>query len=325
MGDLLYAGSCGGLLFAFDRETGGIFWEYDVTVDGGANFHGDMLVRGDMLFIGTDGDAGHLYAFDLATGEVRWKHHAGVALVSDVLGAGGRVYGVSTDENLERLLCLDQGSGEVLWTHERPVPEGQWMYFKSPDLVGDDIYLGALDGTVSGFDSRTGDVQWETPLEERLITAVVVRGSAIYVAGESTTMYRIRRADGQVEARRELGGRPFGPPTPMGGSIIQFVNWSAPSDNEVVALAPDLQSVKWRWSPPEDDTGTSARPYRHGNELIVGTSEGRVVALDLEDGRPTWSLRVGGTVRTIRFAGQDLYIGTLEGPLHALRLGDIEP
>jgi len=81
-GDVLLIGSCAGTFYAFDKRSGKVRWSYDIHQDGNqTSFHGNPLITDQLVLIGTDngcasGGIGHVYAFDRATGAVRWKYRA---------------------------------------------------------------------------------------------------------------------------------------------------------------------------------------------------------------------------------------------------------
>jgi outer membrane protein assembly factor BamB len=103
VGKLLFVGSCSGNFYALNRDTGGVRWSYNIKQDGDqTSFHGDPLVAGDLILIGTDaGRQGHVYAFERTTGKVRWKYRvpSGVAddvgVASDIVRRGKYVYAVA--------------------------------------------------------------------------------------------------------------------------------------------------------------------------------------------------------------------------------------
>ena len=65
----MFIGSCAGNFYAINKTTGQAQWSYDIRKDGKqVSFHGDPLVTGDLILIGTDyscapGGVGHVYAF----------------------------------------------------------------------------------------------------------------------------------------------------------------------------------------------------------------------------------------------------------------------
>jgi membrane peptidoglycan carboxypeptidase len=53
------------MIRALDNKTGKVKWSYDIRNDGEqSQFHGDPLVTDELVIIGTDGNIGHVYAFD---------------------------------------------------------------------------------------------------------------------------------------------------------------------------------------------------------------------------------------------------------------------
>src|SRR5687767_3923794 len=51
----VYVGSCAGIFYAFNKDTGEVRWTYDIRKDGKqTSFHGNPLIAGDVILIGTD-------------------------------------------------------------------------------------------------------------------------------------------------------------------------------------------------------------------------------------------------------------------------------
>ena len=119
VGELVYVGSCSGILFALDRHTGEPRWNQDVRPGGrGTSFHGDPLVIDSTFIVGTDGGTvdstfGEVYAFDLASGRVAWKYSTTSGIVSDVCRAGDRLLAITRADSL---LCLEGASGRLAWS-----------------------------------------------------------------------------------------------------------------------------------------------------------------------------------------------------------------
>lgn len=72
------------------------------------------------------------------------------------------------------------------------------------------------------------------------------------------------------------------------------------------------QRVESRW--------TSYQPLPWRGWVVVGTSEGRVIAFDLESGETVWSLEVQGIVRGVGGDGDVIYVGTLDGMVYACKV-----
>lgn len=96
MGDSLFIGSCKGSFYAINKSSGAVRWSYDIRNDGNQqSFHGDPLVAGDLILVGTDKSCapdgiGHVYAFDRATGNALKPHSRRVLTSGIKLDTGSR-------------------------------------------------------------------------------------------------------------------------------------------------------------------------------------------------------------------------------------------
>lgn len=96
-GDSVFVGSCSGVFYALNKNTGQLQWSYDITKDGKQrSFHGNPLLTGEMVLIGTDQacdleSIGHVYAFDRRTGAVKWKYKS-TSVPTDIIQVGSNIY-----------------------------------------------------------------------------------------------------------------------------------------------------------------------------------------------------------------------------------------
>lgn len=96
-GELVFIGSCAGTFYAINKTTGQVQWSYDIRKDGKQiSFHGDPLVTGNLILIGTDhscvpGGIGHVYAFETDSGKVRWKYRS-TSVPTAIVQLGSNVY-----------------------------------------------------------------------------------------------------------------------------------------------------------------------------------------------------------------------------------------
>jgi len=317
-GERLYIGSCAGVFYCLERKTGAVKWTYDVTQDGGNNFHGSMLVAGESIIIGTDGvKAGHVYAFDLASGAVRWKYPAGNGVSTDILRLGAQIFGAAKNGDEENILCLDLNTGREIW--KVTLPLSRHILNKSPVLVENILYYGASDGKLYAFAAKSGKILWTKNLGAPIITPVAAAGEFLYTGTEAGILYRLNRARGEIASQFDLNGRPYQPAV-MGESgefVVLFVNWMQPG-GELLVLDSNLAKVRWRFAAANASPWTIARPYYSNKLLVAGTQDGQVYGYDLRDGKTQWSHRVEGAARA--FASYDgvCYVGTVEGKIFAI-------
>jgi outer membrane protein assembly factor BamB len=153
VGDVVLIGSCVGTLFALDRKGGQERWSYNIGQDGDqSQFHGNPLVVNDQVITGTDGSGiGHVYAFEIATGKVRWKYPItkgvpnGVGLPVDMVRLGDNVFGVTLGDEL---VCLDVKSGKLNWAFASGYDGKAFRWPQSPAVGADMVLFGGINGTV---------------------------------------------------------------------------------------------------------------------------------------------------------------------------------
>lgn len=326
-GDKLFIGSCSGRFYALDVSTGSPVWDYDITMDGDqTSFHGDMLITGDAILIGTDDGEGHIYSFDAKSGRANWKFPAGRGASSDIVVSGNWAFGVTLDD---RLVCLDLKSGQLQWQLESGANTGEHINTGStPVVVGDVVYYGAQNGFIYALSVYTGEAIWNTPVPGRVITSTLHVKNALIVGTDYSEIHRLNLKTGELENTLSVDYPVRGHfvPTPE-GIIVAFI---ADSDweGELIGFDADL-NLKWGTSVPDGSTFVSARPYLMDRWILAGTGTGLFYAIDAASGVVGWSHAVdpdrdwAGTGDGVRvFGGHDslLFVGTVSGAVYALDL-----
>ncbi len=313
MGELVLIGSCAGAFHAFDKGSGKPVWSYDVTADGAGQFHGDPLLKDDVVYIGTDGTTSLVYAFDRDTGSVRWKTRAdqvspGISgFPTDILPLAENLYTVGVGDHV---VALGRRDGSVKWTFHGAGSPDQRRYPAAAALAGGRLLFAGVDGTVHALDPATGSVLWKRSFGSPFTTSVVPAEGDVIVGAADKQLYRLRPADGSTVARIELGQAPGY--TPVVHGDVVYVS----TGSELLAIRTSLAKVLWsrtaakEWSTP--------RP-RIWNGLVVAGDGGDLRALDAGTGEERWKESFEGTIRGIGSEGGILYIGTLKGNVYAFR------
>jgi outer membrane protein assembly factor BamB len=296
------------MIRALDRKSGQVKWAYDIRKDGEqSQFHGDPLITDELVVIGTDGNMGHVYAFERATGTVRWKYKVnqrGVA--SDVLRLGQNVYAVTLGDEV---LCLDLQTGKPRWTFHGSFSSQDFHWTSSPVATDERVYFGGLDGVVYALDSQSGKQVWKKDLGARVTTSVALQGHDLYLGTAKRRLYRLDSASGKVLGELATDAEPRGHLLLAGDSLVTFLG------DELLSSF-DLPLKQVRWSSEASKEWTSARPYLW-NEFLLAGSRRDLVALRTIDGARAWSHQFPETVRGIGTSAEILYVGTLKGPVFA--------
>ena len=232
--------------------------------------------------------------------------------------ADGRVFvldyqetpGSRTMDGHERLLALDEETGAVLWTREWPAAYRN-IHYKfaigpraTPLVDGDRVYIMGAAGTLSCFDTATGELFWrvdtvadygvtvpvfgvaQSPLVEGEHVIALLGGEpdAMVVAWDKTTGAEAWRA---IETNSEAG---YSSPIVIdAGGVRQLIVWYPAG---VTSLDPATGDIWWQHDFSLPSGFTIGTPVRSGPYLLVTHVEngGLVLALnpDRPAARPVW-------------------------------------
>lgn len=244
MGDLVFLGSCNGLLHGIDRRTGKGRWTYNAALDGGKpNFHGQPLVTGELIVVGSDDPRpegiGHIYAFERSTLRLLWKYRAGAGVASGVVQLRDIAYVVTLGDEV---VALDLRTGAVRWKFASGASNDRAFLNSTPAIVGERVIFGSLDGTMYGLDGKSGAVLWRRVLPARVSTSLAVVGDDVFAADADGRIYRLDAARGTIKAQLRVNGIPSFGLVRVGESLLVFVYESGSMTLQSVPLK--LEAVR---------------------------------------------------------------------------------
>lgn len=309
---MVFVGSCNGFFRALDELTGRLIWQYDTRPDGSdQEFHGAPLLTPELVIAGSDArqeaGAGYVYAFERATGQLRWKRRVGRGAGADVLRHGASVYSVTLQDEL---ICLDLGSGEVRWTFASGFSNDQFRLPWSPVLHGDRLVFGSLNGTVYAVHAGTGQAVWKRELG-LLSTHPAVAAGHLYVGTRDRHLHWIDPETGAVQATIVLDQIPVMMPIVTGDAVVVLLGEEKSCCATIAALDPELKGIRWRRSGPS--LWDTYRPLLWDDQVIVGTDKGDVYCYRIANGEIQWSRSFGGHTRGLGRSHDLIFIGDLTG------------
>ncbi len=261
---------------------------------------------GDLVIVASDGSEdgklGYVYAFERATGKVRWKHIAGPGAVSGIVGQGRAVYTVTMQG---ALLCLDRDSGLARWIF--PLEPWGWT---GPATVDDLVVAAGRDGRVQALRPRDGKVLWERGLNAAVTTSPAIEGGDVYLGTDDGQVHRLDRRTGAERNVLGIPGRYRGRPVVTADRVLLMLADEEENVRVVVGLDRALKAEVWRQ--------TAARHWSTSRlflwkEMVVVAGRGQVDAFAARDGRRTWTRTLEGTVRVVGGADDALYAATTDG------------
>lgn len=311
-------------------------------------------VVGDLLYVGSC--SGVFYAFDRATGDVRWSHDTQTdgprcSFHGDLLAADGLIIVGSDSSEKGHLYAFEAETGVVRW--KRPMGRGV-----PTDILRyeDHILSVTTDGELFAVELATGELRWSIPPEVtspdfRAASAVLLDFTVFFV-GPDARVYAVDAASGKILWRRDIGVRPTTSLARIGSSLylgtederllrldthtgqlqgmVQTegrpfgtpvpVNQSLfllTSPGLLTRFDASLQQILW--SQRTATEWSSFRPLVHGDGILAGDEEGGLFSFAVSDGSLQWSDVFQGAVRGLGSADDTIYVGTLKGMTYAYR------
>lgn len=196
--------------------------------------------------------SGDLEAFDRHSGDSLWDVELDNHLSGGV-GAYGQALFVGTSDG--QVLKLDAANGEVLWSARLA---GEVL--SPPQSNGRVVLAHTLDGKLQGLDFATGELLWTYDSNVPVLT---LRGSSSPLVKENTAY--VGFANGRVLA--------FDAAT---GGIIWEIRVAIPQGRSEIERVVDIDGTM-------DLVGT---------DLYVASYQGRIMAIDVANGRKLWQHNV---------------------------------
>ena len=243
------------------------------------------IVRGGLIF--TLDSKVTLSATDL-NGSVLWQKNlaADVTDHEDVSGGGIAVVGdkVFATTGFGAVLALDVKNGNEIWRQNLSS-----FGSSSPTVYRGLLYLSARDGAAWAIDAETGRVKWQMTGPEVLSSIVGGPGPAV-----TSKWALFPFGSGEVFSTFRKGG---------------LRNWASVLSGARLGRA------------SAQVTDLTGQPVIDGERVYLANSAGRMVALDLDDGRRIWTSK-HGSQGTLTLGGRSLFSVNDEGLLLRLSADD---
>lgn len=179
----------------------------------------------------------------------------------------------------------------------------------SPVYVDGTVYTGASGdpGGIFAVDPETGEQRWGVEPAGYVTSAPAVVDDTLYVGTWGQRFYALDTADGTERWSVQLEHR-FGEasPTVVGDTVYVATNGygplvvSGPDDEEqfeaaaIVAFDAATGNERWRYDAFGEKDRFSSSPAADANRVYIGAEDGKLYALDRQDGTVSWTRSIAG-------------------------------
>lgn len=276
-GDMIYAASADGEVYAIEPDNGKVRWEQDLDRQLMAGVGGDE----NLLYLVTR-DA-RLLALSREDGKEVWT----APLPNEALAAPRSNNSMVVAQSIDgKVHAFNARNGDKLWQYDSTVPPLSLRAAASP-LVGADLVLASLpNGRLMALSGDNGQPVWQYQVGEpagrtELERLVDVAGEPLILESAAMVVgYQGKLALVDIESGREIWSRSASSlHSPMIGNGNIFIS---ASNGDIVAMQGQDRREIWRqdklsWRQP-------TQPIVLGDHLLVGDFEGYIHILSLEDG-----------------------------------------
>ena len=351
VGGTIYVGSTDGNMYAVNRETGKLQWKFDAK----SRIASSPAVSDGIVYFGAYD--GSFYAVDAAAGQLKWKFHTGGerrfegkhlhgsqpadevmpdpfdCYLSSPVVWNGVVYFGSGDGNV---YALNAASGAVNWKFKT----GDVVH-ASPAIAGGTVFIGSWDSYFYALDAATGKEKWrfktgedhDTYNQVGIQSSAAVMDGVVYFGCRDSDLYAVDAATGQKKwAFPTNGSWVITSPAVENGKV-----YFATSDSGLFYEL-DAKNGGVVFSLKFQGWTTFSSPAIAKDMLYVGSSAGRLNAIDLKNQKAAWAFETDaakqngpaytqpdGTPNYAAAFNSDFYDDLMAGYAKLLAVGPILP
>lgn len=305
----------------------GLAWVKNI----GANIYmtSPLIYHGNIYTASVDEDLkgrAHIYALNGKSGEIKWKYPVKSSVKNTIAIDNGLVF---AQDVLGNLYAVDCESGKLCWESKLPV---NGLPALIDGLVAcDGVVYAGTGKALSAFEARTGRRIWKNEgwSQREGTTSTLTQGNGILIGSvQWSALYGNDSKTGKMLwSVSNHGLRNRGASAAMHGSLLYLI-----SEKSFFILEAATGRTIVRKPLPYNLDATST-PLLTDKEIIFGTANKGLVALDNETLEEKWSCPIGdaliytapysrptsGTIETSPvLAGKTVYVGASDGGIYGI-------
>jgi outer membrane protein assembly factor BamB len=328
-GGRIYTMDTDSVVSALNADAGTRVWRTDIKPEEDV---GDGDVGGGLAFadghVYATNNYGEVLALDADSGAILWRRALAGPTRAAPTAAGGRVFVVTADNQLHALSAKD---GTVQWTHAGLAEVTGILGAASPAYSDGILVVPYTSGELYALRAENGRVLWFDTLaavrpSDSVSALADIRGNPVI---DRDRVIAVGHSGRMVAIDLRTGGRVW--LDPIGGLDMPWVAgdfvYVLATDNQLACLVRADGRIRWitqldRWEKPEKkrDPILWVGPVLAGGRLIIGGTDGRLLALAPADGTIAEAVDAGDPISVPPIVSNGtLYVLTDAGDLQAYR------
>lgn len=295
-GNKVFSVDAGGLVYAFDAQTGNLIWKRTTTIKGKDGQIGGAIAYSNGKLIVTSSFA-EAFAFNANNGELIWR----IKLPACCKGEG-----ITIDNNKVYLLCdnsslqvVDIKDGNLLWSHSGMMMDTTYMGGSRAIVKNAVVYLAYPSGEVFAL-SENGASIWSSTLSKfsfvnagesfsHPVACPIISGNLVYFTNSNQQITAFDTMTGNVVWKRDFGGTET--PLVSGNSIFILDSLKG-----ITCLNKDNGKIRWTrnlningtedygWFWQNKQITEWMGPIQTNKGILIMASNGSLITLSEKDG-----------------------------------------
>lgn len=216
------------------------------------------------------------------------KRLIGWLMVGLLAGCGG-----VSEELIDKptpLADFDAGASvRELWSTDIGKGPGDAYLRLQPNLQRDALYTVDIRGRVHALSLDKGESLWETDLGVEVTAAVGYGDGLVLIGSRKGDVFALDKASGKLRWRAQVASDVLAAPAADAGVVVV-----QSEDGRLTAFASDSGKRLWVVDRPEPALSLrgTATPVIGSGVVLSGFASGKLVAVNLKDGRVLWEIPV---------------------------------
>jgi|GEM_PF-858266 len=267
----------------------------------------------------------YICAFEAQTGNLKWCYETRAAINHSLVAIHQQIIGQDVSGNV---YALDLEQGELLWQQNLNPTETDFWLYATPLIVNDRLYAGNAN-ILAVLNAENGTILWKKKLGSPWISSYASPSQFfdnLFIGSiwNQQNLFALDAVSGKRLWEFAFSG------THGAIMIYEQTGYIGTISGELLAL--DLVNGFEKWRTPIGQGWMSATPTPCDSLIIVGSGDGKMVAVHQANGEKIWNFQCAQSIVPISpyqtepvaltgspvVAGNIVYFGATDGFLYAL-------